>query len=294
MLLFDMGGLGFVQELALLKFLGTNNFLLALGVVFCFNFVVNLILASILLHFAKGKLTKSVSKKNFVLIILVATFVSFVIESLIEGLIGGVPAPGFLNILLGAVMLYWFLVPLYLVVFRDGFGASLKRAALYGIIFMLLTNPLWLNSLVFSNADGRDLYPSGVSARNAMLNGISKVYQQGGGSVTIKKAQFDAGLVVMPSDIVGENPIVPSNIRFVCADNEFCGGVGDSPIKIDAGTTNKIQVNQKVSGTIVVCKAYSGSNANYYNVCVGASDGPDPQVTANSQATASFCDAKCK
>jgi hypothetical protein len=117
---------------------------------------------------------------------------------------------------------------------------------------------------------------------------VSKVYQRGGGSEIAKKADFDANLRIISQDIIGETPIVAANVKFYCGSksSEFCGGGSTAPMKVETTSTGgRITVNNKVSGAIAVCKAYSGTNAKNYNVCISSTDEADD--------AADTCDTKC-
>jgi len=122
-----------------------------------------------------------------------------------------------------------------------------------------------------------------TGAKDTMKSLVSKIQQSGGGSEVSKRADFAEALRLKPDDIIGETPILSSNVKFWCAESEFCGGGTNAAMDVK---NDQITVKTKASGAIVVCKAYKGTNAKYYNICIGSSDDPN--------AVADFCDGKCK
>ena len=123
-----------------------------------------------------------------------------------------------------------------------------------------------------------------TGARDTMKSLVSKIYQRGGGSEISKRADFDAGLIIKQEDIIGETPIVAANIAFDCIDNDICSGSGGAAMKLEGN--KKITVSNKVSAAIAVCKAYTGTSAKTYHICIG--DSADPEGVSNG------CDGKCK
>ena len=119
-----------------------------------------------------------------------------------------------------------------------------------------------------------------TGARDTMKSLVSKIYQRGGGAEISKRADFDAGLIIKQEDIIGETPIVASNIQFNCVDNEICGGSSGTPIALVGNT--KITVKSKISAAIAVCKAYTGK---IYHICLG--DSANPEDVSNK------CDQQC-
>jgi len=215
------------------------------------NYVINIGLGWFLLKLANFDF--AAGRGRFLKLFAISTFLVFVVEVPFAIL-----PP--INYAVAVIVL----TVVYCTVFRK-LGLSLKRAFAYSLIFAVLTNPIigdfTLSATGYTAEYGYHRGPSDASSIIPDL--VNKVYQRGVAIEVKENVKFKEDMT--RSGVSYNDPIILSNINFVCAESAFCSASG-APLTV---TDNRVVVRyaEQNPSEIAVC---SGDGKKFY-VCISKS-----------------------